>query len=385
VLPARVPATQAADRRTRVLLTAFGLAAALSAVPHSSRAQSISGVLVSAVDSAPVPFGTVTVVESGQGRFTDAEGQFFLGGLAPGIYHIRARQIGFSPVDTTVTVADAPVRIVLRLRRLAVKLAAVRVTAGRADECVATGIPDSAANPRLAGVFSQLADNVDRYRILVDEYPFRYRREERRVIRVEGRGEATLSFDTAAYDSRERRQYRIGDVLYDQVGPDGVRHQYMYIPTFRDLADTAFQAAHCFSFAGQDHGTIRIDFQPATRIDAPDVEGSLYLDADRYIIRRAVFRLTKPGAVDPPIRGLAATTTFAEIVPLVPVVGSTHSDEVLEPIRAAGVDPSMAAEAALLSRHIIEDDRLLDHTFLNDSLASPLLRHCGRNPNPICR
>jgi hypothetical protein len=350
---------------------AIGLALALPlcAVPHSARAQSISGALVSAADNAPVPFGTVTVGDSGQGRFTDATGQFFLGGLARGMYHIRARQIGFSPVDTTVAVADVPVRLVLRLRRLAVALAAVRVTARRSDKCVATGIPDSAANPQLAGVFSQLTDNVDRYRILVDEYPFRYRREERRFIRLEGTGDVTISYDTAAYDSREHRQYRIGNVLFDQVGPDGVRHQYMYIPTFRDLADTAFQAAHCFSFAGQDHGTIRIDFQPATRIDAPDVEGSLYLDAVRYIVRRAVFRLTKPDAVTPPIRGLTATTTFAEIVPLVPVVGSTHSDEVLVPLSVPGVDPTVSAETRLQSRHIIEDDRLLDHIFINTSPA----------------
>lgn len=355
--------------KANALGAVLGLIAVLGAASRSSRAQSISGVLVSAADGEPVAYGTVILGDSGRGRFADAAGRFVLAGLASGTYRMRARQIGFSPFDTTIAVGDAPVRVVFRLLPLALRLATVPVTARRSRKCVTTGIPDSAINPQLANVFSQLRDNVDRYRILLDEYPFHYRREEHRFLRTEGNNDSTETFDTVSYYSRDRRRYHVGDVLYEDVSVLGERQQYMYIPTFRDLADTAFQAAHCFSFAGQDHGTIRIDFQPASHISVPDVEGSIYLDALRYIVRRAVFRLTKPDAVVPPILGLTVTTTFDEIVPLVAVVGSTRSEEPLSPVPSSDVDASMSAEPGLVSRDVIEEDRLLDHAFDGEGLA----------------
>jgi CarboxypepD_reg-like domain len=357
-----------------------GVFAVATLMAGNAQAQSISGVLVSATDSQPVAYGTVILGDSGRGRFADATGRFFLGSVPRGTYRIRARQIGFSPADTTVAVGDSAVRVILRLRRSAFKLATIPITARRSDKCVATGIPDSAINPQLAGVFDQLRDNVDRYRILVDEYPFHYRREEHRFVRTEDSGDSTASFDTVSYYSRDLRRYRVGDVLYHDVSARGEQLQYMYLPTFADLADTAFQDAHCFSFAGQDHGTIRIDFQPASRIGVPDIDGSIYLDARRYIVRRAVFRLTKPDAVVPPILGLTVTTTFDEIVPLVPVIGSTHSEQRLPSVQSMVVSApsglgsssttgSFESTTRTLTREVIEDDRLLDHSFADDALA----------------
>jgi hypothetical protein len=337
-------------------------------------AAGVTGVLVSAVGDEPLPYATVTIGDSGQGRFTNDGGRFSLTGLAAGLYKIRARQIGFSPFDTTITVGDALVHVVFRLQPLALRLATVPVAGRRLRECVMTGIPDSAANPQLAAIFSQLRTNVERYRLLLDQYPFHYSREEHEFVRTEGGHDSTETLDTVSYYSRDRRPYRVGGVVYDEMSLGGSRQQKMYIPTFRDLADPAFQGAHCFSYAGQDHGSIRIHFQPATRIKAPDIEGSVYLDAHRYMVQRAVFRMTNPDAVVPPIHGLTVTTTFAEIVPLVSVVGSTHTEQPISPVRlrASGLDPSSGGDYSLASRTAIEDDRLLDHTFDGEGLNTPI-------------
>jgi hypothetical protein len=328
----------------------------------SAAAQSLSGALVSATNGEPLAYGTVVVGDSGREWFTDPSGQFVLTHLPSGTYRMRARQIGFAPIDTMITVGDAPVHIVLQLQPVALKLAVVRITAKAARECVTTGIPDSAISPQLASVFGQLRDNVDRYRILLDEYPFHFRREKHRFIRVIGIEDYKLMFDTVAFGSGEDGRYRLGEMVYEVIDWKGERHQHMYVPSFRDLADADFLVTHCFRFAGREHGNIRIDFEPASAITVPDVEGSIYLDARRYVVRRAVFRLTRPEAANPPILGLTVTTTFAEIVPLVPVVGSIDAEQPLPPLH-------LGVQRVFLDG--IENDRLLDYGFDGQGLGQP--------------
>jgi hypothetical protein len=346
-----------------LLAAALGMVVALSVASRSSQAQSISGVILSAANGEPLAYGTVLLVESGRGRFADAAGEFVLAGLVNGTYRVRARQIGYAAVDTTISVGDAPVRVVFRLQPIVLQLATVPIVVGPVRECVLTGIPDSALNPQLASVFSQLRDNVDRYRLLLDEYPFHYRREKHQFVRVVEGGEVAHMFDTVAYLSRDEASYQLGAVIHDVVGPDGERHQRMYVPTFRDLADTVFQALHCFRFAGREHGSIRIDFKPASGIMTPDIEGSIYLDARRYVVRRAVFRLTKPGAAVPPILGLTVTTMFSELVPLVPVVGGIRSEQPLPPMHLGSAIQRVFPDA-------IEEDRLLDYAFEGEGFGA---------------
>jgi hypothetical protein len=201
----------------------------------------------------------------------------------------------------------------------------VTVMGERAAKCVNTGIPDSSANPSLAGLFAELQKNVDRYRLLVDEYPFAFTREEWRVARNDAGYEQTIDLDTVRYEVKqmEGRPYKPGTVVIWEIGPTGNTRQYMPLPTFRYLGDSVFQRTHCFEYVGEDTtgGTpvIRVDFRPASSIRTPDLEGSVYLDEDRYIVRRAEFRITEPDRVVPPISELSVTTTFREIVPLVPL------------------------------------------------------------------
>ena len=134
----------------------------------------------------------------------------------------------------------------------------------------------------------------------------------------------------------------------------------MYLPTFRDLADASFLAAHCFSFGGtQSLGTTRVwkvDFRPDDQIHVPDVEGSIYLDSTRLIVRRAVFRMTKPEAAKTPIEGLSVTATYREVAPLIPVVDSLITDQ---PLLSRGESYSRQA----IKRTAIEEARILDYAF----------------------
>jgi Carboxypeptidase regulatory-like domain len=143
----------------------------------------------------------------------------------------------------------------------------------------------------------------------------------------------------------------------------------MYLPTFRELADSAFLSAHCFTYGGTEllggaNGVpaLRVDFRPANRISVPDVEGSIYLDTTRFVVRRAVFRMTKPGAADPPVMGLSVTTTFRELVPLVPVFDSVDADEPL-PAQTASQVPGLGNGVRTVVRSAIEEDRLITYTF----------------------
>jgi len=287
----------------------------------------IVGDVVEAGDARPLAYATVIVEPGNRKRFADAGGSFIVGPLAPGSYYVRVRQIGFGARDTivTVTARSQSNRLRVVLKAVALKLPPVTIVGEQRGKCLAPGIPDSSANPSLADLFTELQKNVDRYRLLVEEYPFEFTREEWRVRRNGAGYEETISLDTVRYNVQqmESRPYKPGTVVVWEVGPTGNTRQYMPLPTFRYLGDSAFQNAHCFEYVGEDTtgGTpvIRVDFRPAASIRTPDLEGSVYLDEDRYIVRRAVFRITEPNRIVPPISELSVTTTFREIVPLVPL------------------------------------------------------------------
>jgi len=332
----------------------------------------LSGVLAGLDDGQPIAYATVGVVGSGRTSFADGKGSFRLSRLVPGLYLLRVRQIGYAPLDTNIAVAPGPeeTTVTLRLRRIALRLARVGIEGHHSKGCVATGVPDSAVNATLATVFSQVRENVDRFRLLLDEYPFLYSREERRMMRRDPGDDSTESVDTASYESRSRRPYQTGGIIYFEYDALGRSTRFMYLPTFRDLADPAFLSAHCFAYRGTERlggprGTevMRVDFRPASAISAPDVEGSIYLDAQRFVVRRAVFRMTRPQAADPPLIGLSVTTTFRELVPLVPVFDSVEVEQPLPPRRNDKRGSGFAGAGEMIKVSSFEADRLLTFAF----------------------
>lgn len=321
---------------------------------YSDSVASIRGVVLAVDEGRGVPYATVTVFPGAVTRFADSLGGFTIPRLTSGPYLVRARQIGFASFDTTVSVPAGapPVRLTLRLRRIAVRLPPVAIIGHGAPQCMTTGIPDSAADPALAAVFGAVRINADRYHALLEQYPFVYTLERWRIQRSSDGAEHTVELDTTTYDSRARRRYRPGTMVYFEGDRSGRVERRVNIPSFFDLADSLFQAKHCFVYAGEDSSAglpqIRIDFRPAASIQYPDVEGSVYLDASRYMLRRTVFQLTAPERVFPPLIGLTVTTTFREIVPSIIVFDEMRA---VQPL----ADGEMVAA--------VELDRLLHYQF----------------------
>jgi hypothetical protein len=157
-------------------------------------------------------------------------------------------------------------------------------------------------------------------RLLTAAYPFYYQRERRYS---EERN--TYRVDTATYDSRRQPPYHVGHLVRVTRDRQGNRSAVFLLPTLQDLADSGFQRVHCFWYAGKDSGAIRIDVEPLATLGDADVAARFYLDPERYIVRRATYRVTHPERVSPLLESQIAEARYAEIAPLVAVPDSMVS------------------------------------------------------------
>jgi Carboxypeptidase regulatory-like domain len=303
-----------------------------------------------------VPYATVTLnPPNGMSRFADTTGAFAFPNIQPGTYRVRARQIGFTPFDTTVQVLPGPAitTITLRLRHVA-RLAEIKVRAKAPKECTNPGVPDSTVDPALALMFSQMNENIVRMRILMTDYPFRYRRIDEFIDREPGEIDHRSNVDTLDLESWSQENYVPGEVItngFDQHGRPG---QFMHLVQFQDLTERSFEDNHCFHLVDDESGLTRIDFRPKATMEFPDIEGSVYLDPEKMIVRHATFHLTRPHMARPPIRDWTYESTFNEVVPLVPFVQRFHS--VVAPAR-----PMIQ----------IEDGRVTDYDFIREAPVDP--------------
>jgi hypothetical protein len=311
-----------------------------------------------------VPYATVTLTPPGTTRFADSSGAFAFPRVTPGTYHLRARQIGYSPFDTSVQVLPPPAitNVTLRLRHV-IRLAQITVRAKAPRGCAAPGLPDSLVDPALYLVFTQMRENVFRLRILMNDYPFRDRRIDDFIDREAG-GDRRVETDTVEEESWDIPDYRPGEVLTNGFDSRGRPGQYFRLVQFQDLTERQFVENHCFHMADDPSGLARIDFVPADRLLFPDVEGSVYLDPERMIVRHATFHLTRPHMARPPIRDWTYGSTFSEVVPMVPVVDRFHSI-VMVPWR---IGPQ------------IEDGHVVDYSFIREAPVNPDIRDTLAGP-----
>jgi hypothetical protein len=131
--------------------------------PIADTAAVLAGTLVDADADRAVPYGTVALLGTEWAAFADANGAFRLGGLPAGTYIVRARQIGYTPKDTTVVIAPAPAitTLTFHMHRIPALLKLVKVEGHRSGRCVNTGIPDSTIDLPLARIFTHVGENVD--------------------------------------------------------------------------------------------------------------------------------------------------------------------------------------------------------------------------------
>ena len=75
----------------------------------------LRGTIVAAGTQTPLPYTIVELVTAFSQRFTDQGGAFSFSGLTAGTYRLRVRQIGYRPVDTTLTVGAGDARVTIHL------------------------------------------------------------------------------------------------------------------------------------------------------------------------------------------------------------------------------------------------------------------------------
>ncbi len=269
----------------------------------------IGGVVVSATSGQSLPYSTVSVT-NGPARFSNADGSFSLT-LPPGRYAFRIRQLGYAPLDTIIPVnpgADLHA-LSFALTPVAIRLAAVRTFA---SSCRAGESPGE-----LGGILDELTKNAEREKLLRNEYPFLYDFERWTSIATGSGPDQQLRIDTVRFNSRVSGGYKPG-VLVRPVNdsvPNGPRE--MRIPELIDVAEPLFLVNHCFRFRGMERvaeaPAYRVDFKPSSNLKEADVEGEVYIDSASYMIRKSVFRLTRPERLNPPIVGLEVTTEYHEI------------------------------------------------------------------------
>jgi hypothetical protein len=309
----------------RSIFASVALAACLAASSaHAQQTVVVAGIVISDVAGQGLPFSTVSIA-GGPQRFTGADGSFAFE-LRPGTYSLRVRQLGFSPLDTVVTVsAGENLRgLLFTLRPIAVKLDTLRVYS---KACRAGG-----EDAQLSVLLDEVAKNADRERLLRTDYPFIYQIERRKGYKGLG-GVSDQSADTLKYNSKLLVGYAPGNLVQRVDSTDPRSEREMRIPTLVDLADPAFIDSHCYRYRGvTDAGgarAYRIDFEPARDITTTDVAGSAFIDSSSFMIRKAVFRLTKPDKLKPPVYGLEVTTTYREIFKGLALFDSIHSEQPL--------------------------------------------------------
>ena len=216
-------------------------------------------------------------------------------------------------------------------------------------------------------VLAELQKNAERERLLTTTYPFEFRLlkfYEPAETRV---GPTPPPFETELYRSDERPRYAPGQMIRTTGALKPPNNRVMVIPVLADLGDPTFLRSHCYAYGGtQSEGagfTVRVDFTPAPSLKAPDVEGSVFLDATSFVIKRAVFRLTRPDRLNPPVVNLEMTTTFREIFPGVAVVDEVRS---VQTVRTLGYSSGTS--------DIAERQHLLGFKFLSGQPGDSLRR-----------
>ncbi|MBA3342807.1 MAG: carboxypeptidase regulatory-like domain-containing protein [Gemmatimonadaceae bacterium] len=317
-----------------------GLGAQVSPVAPVQRSPqagvTVTGVVVADGTGFPLPYSTVTIESIGRERFTDQAGTFVYFAVPPGSYRVRIRQLGYTPVDTTLIVRPGIGRTTFTMARVPTALAEVQVSAPP-RRCIVPDEHGFVDDPELATVLGEARKNAERERLLRRTYPFEYRLAQSHDTYDLSDSTHTVRYDTMTFRSDDNWKYRKGKVVGDDRNRLFGDIRVMRLPTLGDLADQRFLTAHCFKYSGiyeQDGApTHRIEFAPDSTIRAPDVEGSIFIDSATYLIRRAEFRLTRGGAVKPAILGMTVTTTYREILPNVALFDEIRS---VQPLGVTG-------------------------------------------------
>ena len=310
---------------SRVIRSAATVLLLLPSRDAAAQGALLIGDVVNRETGTPLGHSMVTVLPNEHQTFTSDAGVFAFANMLPGRYRIRAAHIGYAPVEINVDVPEgaAPPRLRIALTHLSMQLATVRVTA--AAKCTNPGRPNPDTDPDFAAIVAQIRLNAEQYKLLADSFPFTYQVEQ--VYR-------SMKGDSSKVDPKIERvsyrsdthgwQYKMGDLIERR----GDGHTLMHLPVLSDFASYEFLNNHCFRYGGleptRSGALVRIDFQADVQIRTPDVDGSVFLDAQTYAIRRADLRLSKIPPGLPQVTAVQVQTIFGEISPNIDVITDVH-------------------------------------------------------------
>jgi len=211
------------------------------------------------------------------------------------------------------------------MTRLAIHLPAVYAVV---RACTDPGAPGKKSDPGLVQLYEQLKENAEHFRLLSQTNPYVYQSERQFVTSLNDSVIERTPIEVLAGSSARTWKYEPGKMIVENKTTTVTN---MHLPGLADFADDNFAKAHCFEYGGavelDGQSLVRIDFTPDQRIKAPDVEGSIYLDAKNYQIRRSQITLTKvPYALSGEITGHTVTTFFTEVVPGIPIIGAFRAE-----------------------------------------------------------
>ena len=114
-----------------LLVLVAGLVPVRPVVAQEAATGLVSGTVLVAGTDAPLPGAQVQLLGTERRAVTDERGRFVLAGVAPGVWRLQVRAIGYSPlvVPDLVVGSSKPATVVVRLAPVAIDLAGVEVRA----------------------------------------------------------------------------------------------------------------------------------------------------------------------------------------------------------------------------------------------------------------
>ena len=272
----------------------------------------------------PLPNAEVIDRETGQSRFTNAEGETRLPFPPSGHLRLRVRQLGFQFVERDVARSTAPDAtldtIAISLARVAYTLPDVTTLA--TSSCAPDGDPVARTLSALA--LGQLRMGAERYETLRKTYPFHIT-QKRRTVRyfADGKPREIREGNERASSDDWGERYRPGRVI--DRSSAGFSAPLLFLAS---LGDSVFWAHHCFTVRGVESfaadRVLRLEFVPSPMVTTVDWMGTALIDSATSVLRRVEFQMSGLAEKDVP-RRLEGFTTFRWPSPYIVVPDSTFA------------------------------------------------------------